>query len=137
MVLQPEPVAQGDQLQVAVTGAHESEADVASPESVDDLAGGPDRQIDAVLRTHHPDVGHQVPTAAPQLGGLRATRHASRVGTGPDHRHLLGGLAPPRRATAAYDSLVEVTRSAVRNVIRSRNSRPTYAGVRSSRKRER
>ena len=99
--------------------------------------GGADRQIYAVLRTHHADVGHQVLTAAPQLGGLRATHHALRVGTGPDHRHVFGGLAPLRWATAAYDSLVEVTRSAVRNVIRSRNSRPTYAGVRSSRKRER
>ena len=94
MVLQPEPVAQRDQLGIAVTGAHEGEGDVAAPELVDDLAGGPDRQIDPVLRAHHPDIGHQVPTAAPHLGGLRTSRHAPRVGAGSDHRHQLGCLAP-------------------------------------------
>ncbi len=75
----PELVAQRDELGVAVAAAHEGERDVVAPELVHDVVRRAHREVDAVLRAHHPEVGDEVPPAAAQL---RAGARAAAAGPG-------------------------------------------------------
>ena len=62
-----EAMAQRDQVVEAVAGPDEGEADVATSESVHDVIGHLQDEVDAVLRPHHTQVGGQMRPGAPKI----------------------------------------------------------------------
>ena len=81
VVAEPELVAQRDDVVEAVTAAHQRERDVGAPELVHDVIGRADDDVDAVLRSHHADVGDQVAVAAAERL-VRLRRGATCPGPG-------------------------------------------------------
>ena len=126
MVAQAELVAQGDELVVAVAGAHEGERDVVAAQLVDDVVGR------AASRGRRRPAGPS-PRCRRRGGGGRgaapgpARPRRSLSGSGPVRTTVTSpaGLPPrvhgDRRRTSSF---VEMTWSAVRKVARSRASRP-------------
>ena len=109
VVAEAELVAQRDELVEAVAAAHQREGDVGAPELVNDLVGGAQDIVDAVLRSHDADVRHE----------MRAARDgASRIGS--PATQLLGV------GTGAYDGdvvRVAAARGSSRRVRTTRWSR--------------
>ena len=87
-----ELVAAADQVVVAVAGPHERERDVVAPEPVDHDVGGAEREVDAVLRAHDAEVGHQVAATAAQIGYRLAPAQPLGVRPGAHDADVLGRL---------------------------------------------
>ena len=75
---QAELVPQRDQLVEAVARADQREGDVVAAELVDHDVGGPDHDVDPVLRAHDADVGHEEPAPPAQLRGPPARAAGAR-----------------------------------------------------------
>src|SRR5205807_1762517 len=90
---QAQLVPQRHQLVEAVAFADQGEGDVAAVQLVDHDAGGPHHDVHAILRSHDPDVGGQVPAAALLPGVRGAAPQPLRVGAGAHHGDVAGGLA--------------------------------------------
>ena len=90
-----ELVAPTDEVVVAVAGPHERERDVVAPHVVHHDVGCAEGDVDAVLRAHDPEVGHEV-RGGRGAGRATGSRRRSRSGSGPVRttRDVLDGLAP-------------------------------------------
>ena len=63
-----------------------------------DVVDGPDRQIHSILRTHHAQVGDQVPATSSQCWIRWSWPQSVGVRTSSDHGHVFGPL-PATRAS--------------------------------------
>ena len=93
----------------------QGESDVCATETVDDLVGGPDHDVDSVLGPHDADVGGE--ERRPSAEGRPPASPARRplgVGTGPHDGHVLGTLV------STFESLTAVRLVRGDHVARSR-----------------
>ena len=83
-----EPATLLDQVVEAVTRSDEGEADVASPESVDDVIGDLQDEVHAILWPHDTQVCGEVRPGTPKVRFRRSAVEPRQIRARPDDRHV-------------------------------------------------